>query len=183
MHEEKGLQDETIRKAGLGFNPTTIYEQRSSWGLDPASKEGGQSERLRIRRMKPGDDPRYAVASGSSMGPMVLGGGMKCIFVVESELDAWLISQEAGDLCGVIAMGSAQARPDRITHEVLTKAETILVALDSDDAGAKVAWSFWPEIYGNKVRRWPVVLGKDPSEAWKKGLDIRSWVLAGMSNN
>jgi len=58
-----------------------------------------------------------------------------------------------------------------------------IVAIGGDDAGAKAAWSFWSETYGSKVRRWPVILGKDPSDAWKKGLDIRSWVLAGMYNH
>jgi DNA primase len=201
LHDEKGLQDETIRKAGLGFNPTTIHEQRSSWGIDVAFKEdgseqqqwlpagivipwidNGQVSRLRIRRMKPGDDPRYAIVSGSSMVPMILGPEMKSIVVVESELDALLISQEAGDLCSVIAMGFAQARPDRNTHEILSKCETILIALDSDDAGAKAAWKFWPETYGSKVRRWPCVLGKDPSEAWHNGLDIEAWIATGISS-
>lgn len=202
LHDEKGLQDETIRKAGFGFNSTTNYEQRSSWGLDPAFKEDGSERRqwvpagvviplmdnghvsrLRIRRMKPGDDPRYAVISGSSTRPMILGPDMKAIVVVESELDALLISQEAGDLCGVIAMGFAQATPDRVTHEVLEKAETILVALDSDDAGAKAAWKFWPATYGDKVRRWPCVLGKDASEARNNGLDLGAWIAAGISGS
>ena len=33
--------------------------------------------------------------------------------------------------------------------------ERRIVALDHDDAGTKAAWSFWPETYGSKVRRWP----------------------------
>ena len=100
--------------------------------------------------------------------------------IVESELDGLLLNQEAGDLAAVVAMGSAQAKPDAITHEALTKAEMILIALDNDDAGAKASWHFWPETYGAKVKRWPPIRGKDPSEAWRNGLNIRSWVLAGL---
>jgi hypothetical protein len=59
------------------------------------------------------------------------------------------------------------------------EAEKIFLALDSDDAGAKVAWKFWPGTYGGKAVRWPVIQGKNPSEAWRNGLDIRAWVSAG----
>ena len=81
----------------------------------------------------------------------------------------------------MVALGSASLKPDMITHEALKKANTILVSLDSDDAGVKAAWSFWSATYGIKVKRWPCVLGKDPSEAWQKGLNIRSWIIAGIS--
>lgn len=100
--------------------------------------------------------------------------------IVESELDALLLSQEAGDLAGVVALGNAQAKPDRITHEALTRATVILVSLDTDTAGAKAAWGFWPATYGDKARRWPTPIGKDPSDAWGKGLDIGAWIQAGI---
>ena len=100
--------------------------------------------------------------------------------IVESELDGFLLNQESGDLAGVVAMGLAQAKPDKITHEALTAAKSILVSFDSDDAGAKAAWSFWPETNGGKVKRWPCVGGKDPSDARLGGLDLRSWVVTGI---
>jgi hypothetical protein len=99
---------------------------------------------------------------------------------VESELDGLLLNQEAGDLAGVVAMGTAQAKPDRITHEALTTAAVILVSLDTDDAGAKAAWAFWPENYGGKVKRWPCIGGKDPSDARANGLDLRTWITTGI---
>lgn len=99
--------------------------------------------------------------------------------MVESELDGLLISQEAGDMVGVIAMGSAQIRPDQRTDKVLREADLILVALDSDQAGGKEAWGFWKNTYRN-ARRWPVPIGKDPTEAAQMGLDLRVWVKAGL---
>ncbi len=137
--------------------------------------------RLRIRR--PEGDPRYVIVAGGDTRPMTWNLNKKIIVIVESELDGWLVWQEAGDLVGVIALGTAQAKPDVLTHAALTNAEILLVALDADDAGARAAWRFWPETYGSKVKRWPCIRGKDPSEAWQNGLDMRAWVMAGVSLN
>jgi len=52
--------------------------------------------------------------------------------------------------------------------------------VDFDDAGAKAAWQFWLSTYPN-ARRWPCPIGKDPSEAFQKGLSIRAWVEAGLT--
>jgi len=196
---EKGLQDATIKAAGLGFNPAEKYESRGTWGLPAAHREdgterrqwipaglviphivGGAVHRLRIRRNDPGDGSRYVIASGSSARPMILNSDRAALVVVESEIDAILLHQEAGDLAGVVAMGTATAKPDRITHDLLTTAAVILVSLDTDEAGAKAAWSFWPDTYGDKVRRWPCIGGKDQSEARLNGLNLRSWVVAGL---
>jgi DNA primase len=113
---------------------------------------------------------------------MLLAGSPSHVFsVVESELDAILIHQEAGDLVGVVAMGSAQAKPDRETHEHLARSSRILLCLDADEAGARAARRFWRPTYGDgKVRRWPVPLGKDPGEALGKGLSVRAWIEAGL---
>jgi len=200
LHVEKGLQDATIKAAGLGLNLSAIFEPRQSWGLELSLKEDGTERRqwlpvglvipfvdiygavhrLRIRREDPGDGARYVIVSGSSLAPMAWNLKRAAAVIVESEIDGLILKQEMGDLAGVVAMGSAQAKPDRNTHEALTAAEIILLSLDSDEAGAKAAWAFWPEIYGAKVKRWPVVRGKDPSEAWANGLDLRAWIVAGV---
>ena len=194
LHTQKGLSDTSIKAAKLGYNQAEIYELRSIWNLGDVPERrvwlpaglvipliiGGRVQRLRIRRQDPREGPRYVIIPGSSSASMVLGKDKCAIVIVESELDGLLLSQEAGDLLGVVALGSAQAKPDRITHEALTATEDILVGLDSDDAGAKAAWAFWPEIYGARVKRWPVVIGKDPSEAWANGLDLRACVVAGI---
>ena len=114
---------------------------------------------------------------------MILNSDRAAVVIVESELDGLLLSQEAGDLAGLVALGTATAKPDRITHELLTTAAVILVSLDGDEAGAKAAWSFWLDTYGGKVRRWPCIGGKDQSEARLNGLDLRSWVVAGLFGN
>lgn len=140
-------------------------------------KEG--TRRLRIRRSA-NDDLRYVIVAGSSMAPLVLESKKSIFVVVESELDGFLIFQEAGNMAGVIAMGSASAKPDVAAHALLIKSEKILNSLDYDPAGARAAWKFWPETYGAKVIRWPVPIGKDPSDAWQQGLNICDWIEAGL---
>jgi DNA primase len=195
---DRGLKPETIKSAGLGWNANDRYQSRESWGLAPEKKEDGKPRRiwlpmglvipdfdqariirLKIRRSSPAEGSRYVFVAGSISLPMAWGVDKKIIILVESELDLLLLAQEAGDMVGVIAMGSAQIRPDQKTDKVLREADLIQVSLDSDQAGGKEAWGFWKKNYQN-ARRWPVPFGKDPTEAAQKGLDIRAWVMAGL---
>ncbi len=199
LRDAKGLSNATIKAACLGLNLGDKYEPRASWGLEPALKEdgtprkqwlpaglviplivGGSVHRLRIRRGVPSDGKRYAVVSGSSMTPMVFNPERAAAVIVESELDAILLNQEAGDLATCISIGSSTAKPDGTTNDILSRAEIILVSLDTDDAGAKASWAFWPVTYSGKVKRWPCVTGKDPSEAFANGLNLRTWILSGI---
>ncbi|HOU49846.1 MAG TPA: primase-helicase zinc-binding domain-containing protein [Smithella sp.] len=198
LNAEKGLSDETIKKARLGYSRADLFEPRASWSLSANVIDGkerklwipgglvipfihnGDVHRLRIRRDNPGDGSRYVVVSGSSPAPLMIGRDKAAAVIVESEIDAWLISQEAGDLIMTISMGNAQAKPDTATHTILKDTPIILNSLDTDDAGAKAAWKFWPETYGGKVRRWPAIHGKDASAARLNGLNIREWIIAGM---
>jgi DNA primase len=200
LHAEKGLSDTTIKAASLGLNLADKYEPRGTWGLAPSLKADGAERlqwipaglvipnmlgeavhRLRIRRAWPkAGNQRYVIVSGSSAAPMILNPERAAVVVVESELDAILLDQEAGDLAGVVAMGSAQAKPDTRTHELLTQAQITLVSLDTDDAGARAAWAFWPATYGKRAKRWPTIWGKDASDARLHGLDLRAWITTGI---
>ena len=194
----KGLTEETIKAAGIGANPGDIWRDFSAWGLPPEKKENGNLrklwipegiiipffdeglKRLRIRRNNPPDNNRYPVVHGSTAKPMILGKDRKSFFIVESDLDAWLCWQEAGALAGIIALGTASAKPDKETHNIILNAERIFLSLDYDTPGAKAFYKFWPQTYGEKVIRWPTPAGKDPSEAYQKGIKIRQWIEAGL---
>jgi hypothetical protein len=88
--------------------------------------EDGKVVRLRIRCSDQRVGKRYILVSGSSNQLMVWNLIKTSIIIVESELDGLLLWQEAGDLIGVVALGSAQTKPDNYTHEVLLKAERSL---------------------------------------------------------
>lgn len=193
----RGLTDETIRAAGLGWNPKDLFIDRESWGLEPSLKENGTARRLwipaglvipvmdegkvaRLRIRRPEGEPRYYFVPGSDTRPMAWGLARPAAVILESELDGILLNQESGDLAGVVSLGTATAKPDRITHDALAKMEVILIALDSDDAGARASWNFWPDTYGKRAKRWPIPQGKDPAEGRGNGLDLREWTIAGI---
>jgi hypothetical protein len=198
LKTERGLNLETIRRFRLGWNGQDRYDKRESWGLPPETNAkgrpkqvwlpagltiplvdgAGQVIRLRIRRQNPQDGARYIVTPGSSMRPMTIWDDQKAVVVLESELDALLVAQEAGDLVGVVAMGSAQQRPDSMLHERLTQSEMALVCLDTDAAGAQASWRFWRQYRGFK--RWPTIRSKDVGEQWKNGIPVRKWIEAAL---
>lgn len=199
LNKERGLSDETIRKVRLGWLPQDWYSDIKLWGFADKINEtdakdkiwipaglvipcfhDGQLHRIRIRRHNPHDGGRYYLIQGSSMVPMVIG-TEKTIVIVESELDAILLSQEAGYLASVIALGSADIRPHIAIKDPLANANKILVSLDSDEAGAMASLKWWLGQFPNAVR-WPVVKGKDPTEAFLNGLNLSNWVLAGMKH-
>jgi hypothetical protein len=192
LHDNKGLTETSIRKAMLGYASRDLYAPREAWALPDDKKRvwipaglvipyvvNDVVHRLRIRRTE-STGPRYVIVSGSSSAPMLLGADKAAAVVVESELDALLLAQAAGDLAAVVALGNAQAKPDIEAHKLLQNTPLILMGLDADEAGAKAAWDFWPQTYGPKARRWLSILGKDASEANQKGLSIRDWIIAGM---
>lgn len=197
---ERGLTEETVKQAGLGCIPQDYYADRESWGLPESFNEQGKNTklwlpvglvipcfndgqliRIRIRRNNPSDDDgKYYIVPGSSMTPMMLGNSI-CFILVESELDAILLHQEAGDLIMAIALGSSDTKPDRVLYERLKQANKILVSLDSDEAGATSTWKFWMKHF-SQASRWPVIKGKDPTEAFLNGLNLRKWIITGIRN-
>lgn len=204
----RGLTDGTITAFGLGWNPGEkggdIFRDRESWGLSKILNEdterprplwlprgwtiphfvAGMLHRVRIRRPEEARKfgGSYYVVPGSGMSTMLLPPAKpshrEVYVVVESELDAILLHQEASDICGVVGLGSASTRPDAAATERLQSAVHILVSLDADEAGAKA--SLWWRATFSQAETWPVPDGKDPGEAFKAGVNLREWILAGM---
>ena len=195
---QRGLKNETIRKFNLGWIATNQWHTRESWGLPTEIKDNGRAKklwiplglvipyqingkicRIRIRRAQDTVNSKYHLIKGSSIIPTIIG-NLPSVILVESELDAFLVNQEAGDLITAVALGSAQIRPGRQLADFLNKADSILIALDNDETGARSYWSWWKKHFP-KSKRWLTIKGKDPTEAHQNGLDIRNWILAGLS--
>jgi len=198
---QRGIVRDTVIQHRIGWNPgengKDIFRARKAWDLSEIMKENGRPRvlwipiglvipcisdgkicRIRIRRPEGNnpENPRYYVLPGSSMKTMLLEPGRRAFVVVESELDALLVSQYPQ--VGAVALGSVSAKPDVEAYKVLKDCLQILISLDFDDAGAK-AMQWWSENSTN-CNRWPVPAGKDPSEAFQLGVDIEQWVKAGL---
>jgi DNA polymerase-1 len=199
LMKERGLSTETIELAGFGWIPEGGYMLREDWGITVSQDQGpgekylfippglsipksylGKLSGVKIRRFVPDTERRYHLVKGSETKSMVLSGNPEVVFVFESELDAWLVRQEAGDLCTAVAMGSCTCRPDAYLEAMIENAKLVFVAFDSDEYGA-LNWPWWQKRFKN-ARRWivPSGYGKDPGDAFKKGLSIRDWVLAAL---
>jgi len=197
----RGLNAETIKKANFGWNPKSFFLARESWGLPEKLEnkrhvkklwlprgwlipvyQGDRLTRIKIRRpdseLRPNDQKYIFIPGGESVS-MTLGSKPVTV-VVEAELDALLLDQEAGELVASVAMGSANIRPDTKTTELLKTAKHIIIALDSDRAGAKESWRFWAENFPN-ASRWPIPGGKDAGDAFQAGIDLKAWVRGVLS--
>ena len=195
----RGIRKKTVERFRLGWNlgkdGKDIWRPRELWGLETVLKNNGHKKRLwlpqglviphivdgevhriRIRRTK--DEPRYYIIPGSAMDYMILRPNSRAFVIVEAELDAILLDQECGDICGAMATGSSSAKPHALAAAKLKDVSMILLALDYDAAGAK-ALAWWQEHFPQSMR-WPVPEGKDPGDAYKKGVDIAAWIRSGL---
>lgn len=199
----RGIDRRTAEWFKLGLNVgkdgKDLFRPRSAWGVPEEYKADGRKKKLwlprgiviprltdgkveRIRVRRPAgstpEKPKYYVVPGSSAEMLVLGADREAFVIVEAELDAIAVYAAAGDLVGVVALGSNSARPDVVAADVLSGALVILDALDYDGAGA--SQRDWWQAHFPQVERWPVPAGKDPGEAFAAGVNLRPWILEGL---
>jgi len=186
---ERGLSVESIEKYCLGWNSIDIYRNRKDWGIEiigkirkifipaglviPAYREK-TCYRMKIRRDKVeiGKNRYHFLAGGRNICLLV--GEGKDIVIVESELDALLLAQEAGELITAVALGSCANKPDRETFEAMNKAENIFVALDFDNAGEKASWE-WQKFFPF-AKRLIFPGGKDVTDSWHSGINLKEFI-------
>ena len=195
----RGLREETIKKAKLGWISKDRWADRKRFDLPEEHRENGKLKKMwfpsglyiphidskknvtcmRVRRVTQ-KNPRYYTFPGSCIKPLVLGTVKSPIIICESDLDAWLIYQEVGDGIAVASLGSSGGKPDPVLGIYLLAAPQILISLDNDDAGRK-ATRWWSK-YFPESKSWPVPWGKDPGEAFSSAPNlIREWIKEGLS--
>lgn len=203
----RGIGEAAALAYGLGYNESSKggdrYRPRALWGLQPKQTDKGRDKKLwlprgwvipmfaedgrvlqlRIRRLdadvaKFAADIRYQLIDGSSAGTMVLHPEAAAHAVVESGLDAILIAAACNGQVGAVTTWNCSARPDARATEILNNSQCVLNCFDFDAAGEKEqAW--WAENM-RRYKRWPVPVGKDPGEAFEKGVNIRQWIIGGL---
>ncbi|OQX96913.1 MAG: hypothetical protein B6I20_13770 [Bacteroidetes bacterium 4572_117] len=204
----RGLDKTAVQKFKLGYlsgekKYNCIFRPRKTWDLPQIKNEktgrdkmlwiprgiiipsfkNNQIYRIRIRRPKPdlktSSDIKYYILPGSGMDSILFENKtMKTITVVESELDAMMITMLAGSLTSVIALGTAQKKPCSDINYYLNRAVIILISLDYDQAG-QTAGKWWRNNFTN-AKLWPPPVGKDPGDAFQQNINIKNWIWEGL---
>jgi len=210
----RGLKDETIKKARIGYCPLMpdgrwymgTFEQ---WGLDPEQltesqlAKGGvkvpngivipwfcNNQLWKIAVKRPGQEMDYGQVMGSSEGLYNVDAIQygELVMMVEGEIDALSVIQEAGDLVNCVATGSAgKGRLGKWIAEI-GLASFILQSFDEDEAGDSGA-EFWLKLFEKICIRWTPGLWKDVNEMLQKQLSgendvctLRQWVQYGIDS-
>ena len=179
------LGEDAIERHGLGWIPLDIFDDKAAWGLDsgklalPAGVvipcwRDDCLVRLRIRQSKPEAMPKYWTVAGSVGAPLIIDNARNTVIIVESDLDAILIDQEAGNLTNVIALGSCAGKPDKEAHALIAKSKFVLLSPDYDKAGKQSA-KWWLDNYKN-IRIWAVPDGNDVGDYALMDGDIKEWI-------
>jgi hypothetical protein len=134
----------------------------------------GQTWYLKVRRSS--GQAKYSQVSGGQValfGADTIG-KHSTVVITEGEFDAMLLHQGAGDLVGVVTLGSAAARLPDAWVPYLLGVQRLLVAYDTDAAGAEGV-ARWESIASHAQRLVPLA-GKDVTDFYLAGGDLRAWV-------
>jgi len=176
----RGFQEATLRRWRIGYNPKDqkiagLWVER---GILIPWEAGGMVWAVNVRRPVTGeaDGPKYKAIKGSKPGLYgvdTLTAGLPAV-LVEGEFDAMLLYQEAGDLVGVATLGSASKTLGDRWLPYLLPIPTLLVAYDTDQAGENGAGALTS--LTARARRIKPLGGKDVTDFWKEGGNLRAWV-------
>jgi DNA primase len=98
------------------------------------------------------------------------------MLLVEGEFDALIGFQEVGHRLHVATAGSASVKVLPLAaRSALALSTWILLAFDHDRPGVKAVWE-WRERFPHKSRRVLLPFGKDLSDFFNGGGDVRAWV-------
>jgi DNA primase len=189
---KRGFSMDSIKRFRLGWNNRSSFVEwldeepkRKIWlpkGIVIPTLKEKKLVKMKIRRSEWYENdvyPKYVEIHGSMSAPSVYATDNNTLAIIlESELDAMLIQQEADNMCTAIALGGASKKPDKGTHILLSEAPAILFSLDFDETGIKqLLW--WKKQY-RKLIVWVTPFEKSVGDAFIKGLDIKSWMRLGI---
>lgn len=184
----RGLADETIRRARLGYAPTFTYRDGAGelqhgpavvipWPDQPV---------IRYRLLKPADGDKYRCMTGSQVsGALYVANELQAgrpVLFTEGEFDALIALQALGERVSIVTLGSATSRlSDDWRARIEAVGAPVLLALDTDNAGntgARALLDLFPT-----ARRVRLPAGKDITEfVVKHGGDLAALIDAALAD-
>jgi DNA primase len=193
----RGLHEATLRVWRVGFQPTERrFELAERWGLPPHTSAGrrtlvwlprgivlpwladGKLWHLKVRTAAADPNERYRAVRGGH--PWLYGSDSvqpeRPVLLVEAELCALLIWQEAHDLLSTASLGGCNRTLTERALGRLTACPTQLLAHDADVEGEKGADRLERRLpHAHRIRP---PFGKDPTEYAHAGGCVRDWLHA-----
>ena len=175
----RGLEDETIRGAKLGWASRIMVPKKDGsgdWPLSGVVLPWFDRDRLclvKVRRIGSFTGPKYVELFRDH--PLIYPGRSvfrpgRTLIVCEGEFDALLLGQELASLdVGVVTLGSASSQPAPTAVNLLCTASRLFVATDADSAG-DLAASKWPP--HREAQSKPPAPNTDWTEVQKAGIDL-----------
>lgn len=204
---KRGITEETMRWAILGCIATEYYEDGALWGRDGRIKiprgivfaeyhvvvKDGIVHReiwsISIRRpdgdlfleeIQTGIKPaKYHFIAGSIKG-LYLADTIqpdKPLLLVEGQMCALTVKQEAGDLFSVAALQSSTGCHSLTWITQILLAMYVMIGMDPDAAG-EIATAYWKDIPAHKRFPWPAP-GGDFNAMHMRGESVRGFLLSG----
>ena len=189
---ERGLRDETIRQARLGYWPRETYHPPQSWGFAQTEKHVWEPAgviipwssnqtywRVRIRSFTTGTTYRYVQIRGSQ-NTLYRADTIRTntpVVMVEGEFDALTLAQEVGSRIAVVATGSTEGARSMTSLAQVATASRVLLAFDADAGGDRAA-HWWLARLDNAQRWRP--FWSDPNALLQAGANLCQWVEAGL---
>lgn len=197
----RGLTDDTIRAAGLGWNgrdwsrrPTSAM-RREAWGLEPDDEHpcvyvpiglvipcelGGVLQYVKVRRPNgtPGD--KYIAITGSKKAGVLYcapGPVLPDMILTEGELNALSLYQVLGPLCSYGSLGDANNLPGGASMGVLLQVARVWTRYDPDKAGSEGRDKLGEMSARVRCLTWPWEDCKDPNDALLAGHDLAEWAV------
>lgn len=198
--EKGGLTKDTVKTAGLGWNPNDLWRNPERWGLTPWTNDSGRPGRIwiprglvipcvvdgnlwyiKVRRFDQGgparDKPKYVQLRGSRsalFGADDLRADGRALLLCEGERDCLLARQELSDKVDATTIGGAGKKLSGRWLLRLLPYRHILAAYDADSAGRDGAAAL--ATLNRRIMCVRVPYANDVTDFHMAGGDLRVWL-------
>lgn len=187
----RGLTDDTIREARLGYINTPRDGDPAKWGLAvwiPAGHvipcyASGVLQYVKVRR-KDGKPKYQAIGGGPTGGALygldLLPAAYADLVLCEGELNALILRQCLAPVCAVLSVGDAGNLPSGAALAAIARARRLWALFDADTAGEQGRDKLLAAFDRARALTWPWTdrgAKYDLNDAYRDGEDLAAWAI------